>query len=807
MKSSRKQLRKSKRRNANREKSHSYETLEPRKMLATIYPAFVDGVFTLGNSDPAVANPYPLNFGLLESNPGAARTIYLDVTGHVSTNNLFNHSLRFEPYDTDQTPFFDPPAPPFTPNINDSEITDIQLIWQAVAEDFAPFDVNVVTTVNEALEPTAAQLSRTGFSDNEFGVRVIISRESPFFQGSPGISLMDTFVAATDTPAFVFHRDVGNGITLGIDEIAMTVSHEVGHTLGIAARGLNNFVDHPGTGEGEITSWGPLLGRPFGNNLVQWSDGIYAGSTNTTQDYDIITSAVNAIDFRADDFGDTIPTATDIDFFNGEVFQHGFIGDQDDQDLFRFETGFGDVVVSVFPYAGSENLDIQATIYDEFGNVVAVRDPADNTWANFVGTLDAGVYYVGVDGTGLEGRYSDYGSVGFYTIRADLAPVATGDQVGESGIVADLNHNWQTITLSQDYVDPVIVFGPATNNGTQPLTIRLRNVTENTFEVRIQEYRYLDVVHVDEAVGFVVFEAGTYELPDGTTIRAGNQTQNHLWDSIDISETFDEAPIVLTQVRSFNDVEPVTVRVRNVDDNGFQLRLQEEQALDIFSGGTSQGPLQQLGHAPETVSYIAFETGDGLLGSGTLFDAQRTGTIVDDNTFNFSYGVDFTTAPVLLAGLQSTNGGDTANIRLSQAAGPTAASFFIQEEQSLDLETDHAFEDVGVLALSPGPLFAAVAISPSFLTGSDGGEDSRTDNGDQSRGGDFVNVVRSTATSLASGFSSLDAAYAQLATSSQLGDLAASVELEETANEIASELFRIASDDGNEFKISFEDDA
>ena len=68
-------------------------------------------------------------------------------------------------------------------------------------------------------------------------------------------------------------------------------------------------------------------------------------------------------------------------------------------------------------------------------------------------------------------------------------------------------------------------------------------------------------------------------------------------------------------------------------------------------------------------------------------------------------------------------------------------------------------------------------------------------------------MVRSTATSLASGFSSLDAAYAQLATSSQLGDLAASVELEETANEIASELFRIASDDGNEFKISFEDDA
>ena len=786
---------------------HSYEALEERKMLASIYPAYVDGVFTLGNGDPAVPNPYPLNFGTLESNPGANHTIYLDVTGHVSVNNLYNHGVRTQPYDTDGIPWNEDflPFGIFIPEFSDEEIIDIQLIWQAVAEDFAPFDVNVVTTFNEGLEPAPSRLSRNGFSDNVFGVRAVITAELPELQGSPGLSLMDTFNAPSDTPVFVFQKDAGppQGIpnagptTLTTDEIAITVSHEVGHSLGIAARGVNGFTDHPGTGEGEITSWGPILGRPFGNNLVQWTDGQYEGSTNTTLDYDIITRSSNGFGFKLDDHSDTIVDAEEIDTFNGDVFQYGFIGDDDDQDLFQFETGSGDVVISAFPFGGSENLDIELTIYDTLGNEVLSRDPADNTWANYVGFLDAGVYYVGVDGTGLEGRYSDYGSVGFYTIRADLVEASTGVQFGESGFVAELDHNWQTVTLSQDYVDPVIVFGPPTNNGNHPVTIRLRNVTDNSFEVRIQEYRYLDVVHVPESVGYVVMEAGTYELLDGTVIRAANEIHTHEWESIDISESFNETPIVLTQVRSFNDVEPVTVRVRNVSDNGFQLRLQEEQALDIYSGGTSEGPLQQLGHGPETVSYIAIEPDAGLLGSGILFETSRTGVSVDHNPFNLDFGVEFAASPVLLAQMQTTNGGDTANIRLSNPVGQNSSTFFVQEEQSLDAETDHAFEDVGVFALAAGPLFATVSLTGSGVT-----EGATEDSGPSE---DFGNLIRSNSVGAKIELSDLDSAYAQLSVNNDLGELGDSIDLGEATEESISTSFRVANDTHGEFDTSVDE--
>jgi len=48
----------------------SYEVLEPRKVLAAMFPAYIDGTFTLG--DPAGASPYPLaDTFKLESLPGA----------------------------------------------------------------------------------------------------------------------------------------------------------------------------------------------------------------------------------------------------------------------------------------------------------------------------------------------------------------------------------------------------------------------------------------------------------------------------------------------------------------------------------------------------------------------------------------------------------------------------------------------------------------------------------------------------------------------------------------------------------------
>lgn len=81
-----------------RSREFVYEAVEPRKLLASIFAAYIDGSLTLGNANSAA--PYALTDTFkLETNPGASKTIYLDFNGHFSTNNSWNHSINFPSWD------------------------------------------------------------------------------------------------------------------------------------------------------------------------------------------------------------------------------------------------------------------------------------------------------------------------------------------------------------------------------------------------------------------------------------------------------------------------------------------------------------------------------------------------------------------------------------------------------------------------------------------------------------------------------------------------------------------------------------
>jgi hypothetical protein len=54
-----------------------------------------------------------------------------------------------------------------------------------------------------------------------------------------------------------------------------------------------------------------------------------------------------------------------------------------------------------------------------------------------------------------------------------------------------------------------------TYNGGHPVHIRLRNVASTSFEFKMEEWEYLDEVHMVEDINFIVAEAGTYKLACG----------------------------------------------------------------------------------------------------------------------------------------------------------------------------------------------------------------------------------------------------------------------------------------------------
>jgi len=353
----------------------------------------------------------------LHSDPTAQHTIYLDFTGHVTSGTIWNST--FTSGANIVTPAYNIDGDPTT--FSDQELTRIQAIWQRVAEDYAPFHVDV-TTQNPA---DIGDLIKSGAGDTRWGVRVAIGGSSYdwYGAGAGGVAYMGSFNDSADTPAFVFTAQLGNG-----DEkyTAEAISHEAGHTLGLDHDGTSTTSYYHGQGSG-VTGWAPIMGSGYYQNLTQWSKGEYSGANNLEDDLAIITTG-NGFGYRADDYGNTASTASALSQLDTTVTGSGIIERNTDADMFSFVTGEGQVDLAISPAARGPNLDLLAQLYDGFNNLIATSNPTDALGANFSLSLTAGQYFLKISGTGngdpLTTGYTNYASLGQYFISGMVVPAS-----------------------------------------------------------------------------------------------------------------------------------------------------------------------------------------------------------------------------------------------------------------------------------------------------------------------------------------------------------------------------------------------
>ncbi len=259
--------------------------------------------------------------------------------------------------------------------------------------------------------------------------------------------------------------------------------------------------------------------------------------------------------------------------------------------------------------------------------------------------------------------------------------------IGQSGTVTVAqsgSEQWHSVTFDAEIADAVVVMGPVSFNGGDPAVTRVRNVTETGFEFQIDEWNYLDETHTTESVSWLAVSEGTHTLSTGQTIVAGSQNVGTNFTDVSFGTGLGEA-VVLAEVTSVNEDDPVTTRIRNVDGSGFEVQIEEEEAL---------GP-----HVPETVSWIAIETG-----TASGLDVLRTPDQLDETVDTFAFNTSFDAAPVLLADMQTTDGGDTAALRMTALDGDSV-SLFVEEERSANSEVGHTDEIAGIVALEAGLIY------------------------------------------------------------------------------------------------------
>jgi|GEM_PF-3494458 len=97
-------------------------------------------------------------------------------------------------------------------------------------------------------------------------------------------------------------------------------------------------------------------------------------------------------------------------------------------------------------------------------------------------------------------------TIGYLAFNANSPLVdKAGSVFGEAGNL-NVTNAWATVTLSRAYTKPVVIVGGVSSNDGQPVTLRVRNITGNKFEVRLQEWNYLDGSHPAEAISWLVVE-------------------------------------------------------------------------------------------------------------------------------------------------------------------------------------------------------------------------------------------------------------------------------------------------------------
>jgi len=268
--------------------------------------------------------------------------IYLDADGETITNTYWNNYVQ---------------GAPIKAAASSLSLEKLRAVQKAVADDYSPWLIEV--TLDEKVYNAA---------DPYYRSRCILTESSEWLCGDDiacygGIAFLGSGFWGDNTPCFVFT----NGMSGIVKFVVEAVSHELGHTLGLAHQSVwdascQKIAEYnEGYGYGP-TSFAPIMGVGYYARITNWFTGTDTYSCTDIQN-----------DFQS--ISRYIPVTQDLE---GKEIANGFIG------LLNYG---GDVDINDIMLKGggttirvtSDNADLKITLYRKGGKLVAANTNAFDT--------------------------------------------------------------------------------------------------------------------------------------------------------------------------------------------------------------------------------------------------------------------------------------------------------------------------------------------------------------------------------------------------------------------------------------------
>ena len=272
---------------------------------------------------------------------------------------------------------------------------------------------------------------------------------------------------------------------------------------------------------------------------------------------------------------------------------------------------------------------------------------------------------------------------------------------------------WTQVSFARPFsVRPIVIVLP-TNDGGDPATLRVRNVTTTGFEVLQVEPDANDGPHVAMSTAYLAVEPGVHTLPDGSTLTAtlhttssfANRFISTTWDTIVLPTPFASTPAVLAQIQTVRNeaqnppaessVPWLEAGIRNVGATSLQVTLERAESV---AGSVTQ---------TEDIGIVAVDAGLDVSFVDFFGSAVRLQSILtprnvagwDNGCFTNSFGSPFGSTPLVVASQNSRNGSNGGWVRrCSQSAG--AVGLTVDEDIDTDSERAHTTESAGIFGAS-----------------------------------------------------------------------------------------------------------
>lgn len=337
-----------------------------------------------------------LSWSSLQSRPGSSRVIYLKFDGGWVDNTFWNS----EHNDDERI------------NFSASGLSGEDRIraWAHAAEDFRVFGVNV-TTVKSAYDA----------ADSDSRVLVVITPTKSWYpKAKGGVGLVGSY-GSSGCVVWVWNT---SWLSAGD-----TISHEVGHALGLRHSGYWNIPEsdireyYRGHGE-DSNGWAPIMGYGGGEArfLTTWDNGSYPFASSDQNQKAVISGLLGVL---TDDHGGTTATATTLPAQGaGPVFEgSGRLETSSDVDYFRLQMPEGFWVFEAVANPFGKNVNLTLQVRDASNTVINETDVPDSPDVLTTRGTTPGTYYLTVRSTTRaesdeDPGYPRYGQLGSYTISA-----------------------------------------------------------------------------------------------------------------------------------------------------------------------------------------------------------------------------------------------------------------------------------------------------------------------------------------------------------------------------------------------------